>query len=128
MRLLLDTHTALWWLNEYEKLSPEAKSLLLDDENELFISVVSLWEIAIKISLGKLIAVKGGVSEINSIFQNMPVNLLALKPSHIEIVEVLPFIHRDPFDRMLIATAKSEDMAILTADKNIHEYDVLTLW
>ncbi|MCL2081605.1 MAG: type II toxin-antitoxin system VapC family toxin [Oscillospiraceae bacterium] len=128
MKLLLDTHAALWWVNEYEKLSPEAKSKLLDEDYELYISIASIWEIAIKASLGKLTGLSGGVSSLLQKIEDMPVYLLPVEPLYIETVEKLPFIHRDPFDRMLIATAKADDMAILTADENIHKYDILTIW
>ena len=128
MKLLLDTHTVLWWVNEYEKLSPTAKSLLLNEANDLYLSIISMWEIAIKSSLGKLTEFNGGVGAFSAKVRIMPVNLLPIKQNYIELVETLPFIHRDPFDRMLIAVAKTESMAILTADENIHEYDILTLW
>ncbi|MCL1806450.1 MAG: type II toxin-antitoxin system VapC family toxin [Oscillospiraceae bacterium] len=128
MKLLLDTHTALWWVNEHEKLSSDAKNMLLDDTHTLYISIVSAWEIAIKASLGKLPGFDGGASRFLTKVTEMPVLLLPVEPHHIEQVEPLPYIHRDPFDRLLIATAKSEGMTILTADKNIHQYDVPTVW
>jgi len=128
MKLLLDTHTALWLLNEYEQLSSVAKSLLLNDENTLHISVASAWEVAIKTSTGKLTEFDGGVGSFMAELEEMPIILLPIKPKYLEIVETLPFIHRDPFDRLLIATAKTENMIILTADENIHKYDVLTTW
>ena len=128
MKILLDTHVALWWINEHEKLSPEAKSILRNDENQLYFSIVSLWEIAIKTSLGKLADLSGGISAFTAQVAAMPVYLLPIKPRHVEIVEALPFVHRDPFDRMLVAAAKAEGMTILTADTNIHGYDVRTMW
>ena len=128
MKLLLDTHTALWWVNEYEKLSSEAKALLLNDAHTLYISIVSAWEIAIKISLRKLPGLNGGVRMFLEKMEDMPICLLAVTPRQIEMVETLPFIHRDPFDRMLVATAKAEGMTILTADENIRKYDVPSVW
>jgi len=128
MRYLLDTHTMLWWVNEYEKLSPQVKAILLNNENELFFSIASLWETAIKISIGKLSGLDGGIRVLLSKIDIMPVSMLPVTTNHIRIVEALPFIHRDPFDRIIIATAKTEEMTILSVDENIFKYDVLTVW
>ena len=128
MRLLLDTHTALWMVNEHEKLSPKAKSLLLDDEHDLFVSIASFWEVAIKSSLGKLTDLVGGVGAFAMQIDKMPIELLHIIPRHVGVVESLPFIHRDPFDRILIATAKSENLTLLTSDSNIPKYDVSCVW
>jgi len=128
MKLLLDTHTALWWVNEYEKLSPKAKAMLLDETHALYISIVSIWEIAIKVSLGKLTELIGGVGTFLVKIKDMPILLLPIEPRYVEMVETLPFIHRDPFDRLLVATAKVDGLTILTADENIHKYDVLSVW
>ena len=128
MKLLLDTHIALWWVNEHEKLSAKAQALLLNDEHSLYISTASAWEIAIKVSIGKLTELKGGVKTILARLDDIPVSILPVMPRHIEIVEALPFIHRDPFDRLLIATAKSDGLTILTADENIPKYDIPCEW
>ena len=128
MKLLLDTHTALWWVNEHEKLSPSARNMLLNDANVLYISVTSLWEIAIKISIGKMHGLRGGTGTFIAKLNQMPVSQLPVMQRHNEIVETLPFIHRDPFDRLLVATAKVEDMTIVTVDENIHKYDVRHVW
>jgi len=128
MKLLVDTHTALWWVDEYAKLSPKARELLLDEECVLYISIASIWEIAIKSSLGKLPRFNGGIRKFLTKTEEMPVNLIPITPRHVEIVETLPFIHRDPFDRLLVATAKADGMTILTADENIHKYDVPWVW
>ena len=128
MRVLLDTHTALWMVNEHEKLSSAAKTLLLNDEHELFISIASLWEMAIKVSLGKLSEMDGGVSAFLAQMKNMPIEFFPITTEHIEIIETLPFFHRDPFDRMLVATALSNDMTILTVDSNIPKYNVSCIW
>jgi PIN domain nuclease of toxin-antitoxin system len=128
MKILLDTHTALWMVNEHEKLSPSAKAMLLDDTNDLFISVASLWEAAIKVSLGKLSELDGGIGALLSKIEQMPIELFPITADHTKIVEELPFIHRDPFDRMLVATALADDMTILTADSNIPKYNVSSIW
>jgi len=128
MKLLLDTHTALWWVNEHEKLSSKAKELLLEEECILYISIASIWEIAIKSSLGKLPGFNGGVRKFLSKMKEMPVDLIPITNRHVEIVETLPFIHRDPFDRLLVATAIADGMTILTTDENIHKYAVPSAW
>jgi len=128
MKLLLDTHTALWWVNEYENLSSNAKKLLLDEACILYISIASIWEIAIKSSIGKLPGFNGGVGKFLSKMEEMPVDLITITLRHVEIVETLPFIHRDPFDRLLVATAIADGMTILTADENIRKYDVPSVW
>ena len=128
MKLLLDTHAFLWLVNEHEKLSSKAKALLLNDAHTLYISIVSAWEIAIKVSFGKLSEWNGGVGIFLARINDMPIGLLPITPYHVEMVETLPFIHRDPFDRLLVATAKVDGMTILTADENIHKYDVSYAW
>ncbi|MDR2560457.1 MAG: type II toxin-antitoxin system VapC family toxin [Holophagales bacterium] len=127
MKLLLDTHTALWWANEQEKFSPQVKAIMLNEEHRFFFSIASAWEIAIKVSVGKL-AIVGGIRAFFAKMGNSPISLLQVTQQHLEIVEALPFIHRDPFDRLLVAAAKAEGMTILTADGNIHKYDVPTVW
>ena len=128
MKLLLDTHAALWLINEYEKLSPKASDLILDDNNELFLSVASLWEIAIKVSKGKLTELNGGVNTFITQIENMPIELLPITPNQTIIIEKLPFIHKDPFDRIIVATATSENMTILTDDNDVQKYDVPSAW
>ena len=128
MKLLLDTHAAMWCVSERGKLSSKAKTMLLDEVHDLHVSIVSIWEIAIKISLGKLPHFSGGTKAFLTLLEEIPVSLLAVMPRHVEVVETLPFIHRDPFDRLLIATAKADGMTILTADGNIRKYDVPSTW
>ena len=128
MRILLDTHTVLWMVNAHENLSPTAKTLLLNDEHKLFISTASLWEMAIKVSLGKLSALEGGMGAFLSKMEHMPIEVLPITVAHITIVESLPFIHRDPFDRLIVATALADDMTIMTVDSNIPKYSVSCVW
>jgi len=128
MRLLLDTHTALWLVNEHEKLSSKVTSMLMDEAHELYISIISAWEIAIKASIGKLSEFAGGSKAFLAQIDDMPISILTVTPKHIEIVETLPFHHRDPFDRLIIGTANAENMTILTADENIQRYEVNWVW
>ena len=128
MKLLLDTHTALWLLNEYEKLPSSARDYLRDEANALYISVVSTWEVAIKHSIGKLTEFPGGVKLFISALNDLSIEIITVLPEYVEVVEELPFIHRDPFDRLIIATALCENMTIITADENIQKYDVRYIW
>ena len=128
MKLLIDTHTALWLFNEHEKISSPARDCLLNEESELYISIASAWEIAIKHSLGKLTEFPGGVRLFLSAINENPIEIIPILPEYVEKVEVLKYIHSDPFDRIIISTALCEDMAILTADENIHKYNVKCVW
>ena len=127
MKYLLDTHAALWLFEGNEKLSQAAKEIIFDEKNEIYISVLSAWEVAVKVSLNKLVFDGGSeaflyASEINNI------ELVNVQGDYIVIVEKLPFIHSDPFDRLLISTAISENMTIITVDENIKKYAVAWIW
>jgi len=128
MRILIDTHVFLWMDAEPSRLSPHAASILKRLEVDVFVSVVSIWEIAIKQAIGKLTlstpltdAIKA--HKINSGLQILPVTL-----PHVLGVESLPLHHKDPFDRLLIAQAISEDMTIVSADHVYASYPVRHLW
>jgi len=128
MKILIDTHVALWLFNDYEKLSRIASDCLRDEENELYISIASAWEVAIKHSLGKLPEFSGGARRfLHAIYDN-PIQVIGINPEYVEEIENLPYIHRDPFDRIIIATALCEGMVILTADENVQKYDVNFRW
>ena len=128
MKLLLDTHVAIWWMHKPEKLSTKVKALLMDDTNTLYVSLVSAWEVAIKASIGKLPEFEGGVKAFLAEMEKNPVVFLSVEKQHVAMVETLPFHHRDPFDRLLVATAMVGNMSILTADENIFKYDVPSVW
>ena len=128
MKLLIDTHAALWLFNEHENLPSAVKEHLLDEANELYISIASAWEIAIKHSLGKLREFSGGVKRFLFAVRKSAIEIITVLPQYVETVEELPYIHRDPFDRIIIATAICEDMSIVTTDKNIRNYDVKCVW
>ncbi|MDR2568711.1 MAG: type II toxin-antitoxin system VapC family toxin [Oscillospiraceae bacterium] len=128
MKLLIDTHAALWLFNEHENLPSSVREHLLDEANELYMSIASAWEIAIKHSLGKLPEFNGGVKRFFYVVEEYPIELIAVLPQYVETVEVLPYVHRDPFDRIIIATAMCEDMSIVTSDENIRKYNVKCVW
>jgi len=97
-------------------------------DRSLHNSVASAWEVAIKYSLGKLPEFSGGVKRFLQAIHENPIEIVGVASEYVEKVEELPYIHRDPFDRIIIATALCEDMTILTADENIKKYDVKRIW
>jgi PIN domain nuclease of toxin-antitoxin system len=118
MRLLLDTHILLWWLANSPSLPQRARDLISDPANAVFVSAVSLWEIWLKHSLGKLILPPDFQERLaGEAFENLP--LLA---SHTRAVASLPWHHRDPFDRMLIAQASTTELTLISADEAVASY------
>lgn len=124
MKLLLDTHAALWWLADDVRLGPEAARQLSDDSNRVLLSAAVVWEVSIKRSLGKLEAPTDLASTLlGAGAQPLPITL-----DHAAAVEALPAHHRDPFDRMLIAQAHAEGAAIISQDDRLRNYDVRLVW
>ncbi len=123
MKLLLDTHAALWWLAG-EPVGEEAERLLTDDTNRVLLSAAVVWEIAIKRSLGKLDAPSGLVETLTS----AGAAPMAITLEHAATVERLPHHHRDPFDRLLVAQATVEGAPIVSADEELRFYDVPVVW
>ncbi len=127
MNCLLDTHTLIWFLNGDKKLSKDVIVLIEDTKNKKFISICSLWEISIKLGLKKL-EFDGTISEIVDLIEENDFEILPLSIDHIVEYQGLPFVRRDPFDRMLVVQAKVEDLTILTKDENIPLYSIKTIW
>jgi len=128
MRALLDTHVFLWWITADPQMSPLAREIISNGENELFFSAASGWEIAIKAKLGKL-RLTGDICSL--IVDQLAINnftALPVQMYHALHVYNLPDYHRDPFDRLLIAQAQTEGLPILTADPQIARYPVKVLW
>lgn len=117
---LLDTHILLWWLSGDKKLGKKKTDLIAKSTNHILVSTVSIWEIVIKKSLGKL-KIPGNLKEI--IYES-EFEILSITPDHVLYLENLPAIHNDPFDRLLISQSICEDMIFVTADKIIPKYDV----
>lgn len=118
MKLLLDTHLLLWWLSNSPLLPAQARQLIGDPDNTIFVSAVSLWEVWLKSSLGKLRVPSGFAQKLaTEPFEDLP-----LRAEHTPAVAMLEWHHRDPFDRMLIAQAKSENLLLLTADSALAAY------
>jgi PIN domain nuclease of toxin-antitoxin system len=117
----------MWYLNDDEKMPESVKDIINNGSNTVYVSVASIWEVAIKISIKKLTFDSGIDSFIEAIEDN-DFTLLAIEPEHIKKVVELPFIHRDPFDRLLIAQSMVEDTAIITSDETILKYDINHIW
>ena len=124
MRILIDTNCWLWMVSEPERLSKQARRRIVDAGNERVLSAVSAWEIAIKYSIGKLQLPEPPTEFVPSRMALTLTTSLAVQLSHALQASRLPFHHRDPFDRLLIAQAQVEKLPILTADRQFSSYDV----
>ncbi|MCE7860023.1 MAG: type II toxin-antitoxin system VapC family toxin [Chloroflexi bacterium CFX2] len=127
MKLLLDTHVFLWWDSEPEKLPQRVLNSLQNPENTLVLSVVSIWEMQIKIQLGKL-SVKMPLAELIEQQRQNGIEILSVTASHVFAVESLPDHHKDPFDRLLVAQAIVEDMILVSSDPRIAQYPAKVEW
>ena len=125
MNYLLDTHAILWYAQGSAELSTKARSLI--ESEECFYSIASLWEIAIKQKLGKIDAALT-ILELEAFCKSAHFVQLPTRTEYIEKTKSLDFIHRDPFDRLLIALAQTEDLTIITRDSIIPKYNVKTIW
>ena len=127
MKLLLDTHTFIWFINGDKRLSSKAKTEILKSSNSKFVSIVSIWEMAVKISLGKL-KINHPYKDVIRQIEKNGFEILPVIFEHTDVVRQLEFHHRDPFDRLLIAQAISEEMTIISKDENFHNYQVKITW
>lgn len=129
MKVLLDTHAFLWWIGDDPSLSKMARQVIGDAESEVYLSAVSVWEMAIKARTGKLKVFSGDLEQFinqhirGNAFQPLPITL-----RHSARVHTLSNHHRDPFDQMLVAQSQVEQLPIISADKMIHSYDVDIIW
>ncbi len=128
MTLLLDTQAFLWWITDSPKLSDPARAALKDEGNEILFSAASAWEIATKVSIGKLPLPASPSEYVPLQMQLNGIQPLSITPAHALHLHSLPWHHRDPFDRMLVAQAQLEAIPIITVDPMIHRYDVQIVW
>ena len=128
MRLLLDTHTFLWFLLDDLRLSPTARELIDDPANDIEVSPATYWEIAIKISLGKYELPEPYDVFIEREIATNDFRILPIEPKHTAALIILPYHHRDPFDRLLVAQAMAEDIPIVSVDLAFDAYPVTRLW
>ena len=128
MKLLLDTHVFLWMSLDAPPLSRQARDLLADTDNVLLLSAASYWEIAIKVSLGKYRLDEPLEDFVNRELEKNSMQILPIEPRHAAQLASLPFHHRDPFDRMLIAQALVERVAVVSRDVALDGYGVHRVW
>lgn len=128
MNLLLDTHAFLWFIEGSERLSATARELIEESANRPFLSAASLWEMAIKLSLGRLHMGRPFEDLIPEQMRLNGIQLLGIELEHVAPVTTLPFHHRDPFDRLLVAQAMVEQMPIVSADPAFDAYPIGRLW
>jgi len=124
MKLLLDTHTFLWFVNDNPKLSNHLKDLIEDTNNTSYLSVASLWEMSIKFNLGKLTLDPNYEEFVEREVTTSTIQLLNIELEHLRINSTLPFHHRDPFDRLIIAQSIVEDIPIVSVDSAFDKYSV----
>ena len=122
-RLLLDTHALLWWLADDSTLGESTRAMIASHDNVIFVSAASIWEIAIKKTLGKLVAPDG----LDTVLEQEGFEALPIEVFHAEQAGALPAHHRNPFDRMLVAQAQAEGLTVISADPQLAEYGIRVL-
>jgi PIN domain nuclease of toxin-antitoxin system len=128
VNLLLDTHAFLWFIAGDSSLSKAARSAIEDEGNNLYLSVASLWEIAIKVSIDKLTLSEPFEVLIPEQLAENGIELLDISVEHTALIVSMPFHHRDPFDRLIVAQSKVEKMTLVSADDAFDAYEVARLW
>ena len=127
MAFLLDTHTFLWFLEGNEKLSKKALIKMLDLNKKCYISIASLWEITIKLQLGKL-ELNFDFNELVEYLKRNHIEILPIYFNHLKVLSVLPLYHRDPFDRIILSQAIAEKFTIISQDSEFKSYKAKLLW
>lgn len=128
MRALLDTHAFLWFLLDDPRLGAAARRLIEDPSNQILVSPATLWEIAIKIGLGKYVLPEPYESFVDSQLALNGFDILPILPRHTARLTDMPFHHRDPFDRLLVAQALAEGIALVSIDPRLEEYGIGRVW
>ena len=127
MDLLLDTHALIWFINGDNTLPDNVINKIKDIRTNCFVSIASIWEIAIKLSLGKL-ELNGSLEDISRIMERYQIELLPISFDHIQKLLTLESHHRDPFDRIIISQGQVENLKIVTRDENFIKYNVEIIW
>jgi PIN domain nuclease of toxin-antitoxin system len=128
MKLLFDTQSFLWFISGNSKLSESARQLIEAEDNQIYLSMASLWEMGIKISLGKLILDQPFETMIPAQLAQNGIEVVPIEFSHVTVVANLPFHHRDPFDRLIAAQAHIEKMSVVSSDEMFDTYGLSRLW
>ena len=127
MKFLFDTHAILWAGENSPLLSERAKKAFLSQTAEKYVSIASAWEVAIKLGTQKL-SLEGGLSEFFRMIDDNGLIMLGVEREYLDRLHELPSWHKDPFDRLIISTANTENLTLVTVDENIQKYDVSWLW
>jgi PIN domain nuclease of toxin-antitoxin system len=127
MELLLDTHALLWFYSGDSALSDKAQRLIRGSGTRCYLSVASLWEITIKLGLGKL-KLDSGIADLFHFIERNHIEVLQIEFEHLIQLQQLPDIHRDPFDRLIISQARAENLPVVSKDLFFSSYDVVTVW
>jgi len=127
MKFLLDTHAFIWFVENDSNLTITSKTIIQEESNVVLLSIVSLWEITIKVSLNKL-EISRNIDEIIEFIPENGFEILPILPLHLIELSRLPFHHRDPFDRLLVAQAKSENVHFISKDEILDKYIVKRIW
>ncbi|MFN4871353.1 MAG: type II toxin-antitoxin system VapC family toxin [Pseudanabaena sp.] len=128
MKLLLDTHAFLWFIEGNQNLSLTAQNAIESPTNQRYLSIASLWEIAIKVSIGKLEIGMTLTELVNREVYGNAINLLEIQSQHLDTLATLPFHHKDPFDRLILAQGLTEKIPIITKDSVFANYPVTLIW
>jgi PIN domain nuclease of toxin-antitoxin system len=126
--MLLDTHVLLWWLSGNEAVPLASRQAIASDENEVFVSAASVWEISIKHKLGRLPTAAFLIGDLDNLVERRGFSALAITLDHGDRAGALPLHHKDPFDRMLIAQALAESLTLVSNDRLFDRYGVARLW
>ncbi|HMO76825.1 MAG TPA: type II toxin-antitoxin system VapC family toxin [Sphingopyxis sp.] len=121
MRLLLDTHALIWWLEDSPRLGPVSRALIADADNDVLVSILSLWEITIKWRVGKL---ERSGSHFGDLLGDQRIDLLPVTVDHVRALDALAFHHGDPFDHLILAQAEEERLTIVTSDRQMTLYGI----
>lgn len=128
MRLLIDSHALIWYVDQHQQLSATSHAAMSDPANELLLSAGSIWEIAIKIGLGKLVLTQPYLPWMSQALSDLSITVLPITIEYADAHASLPKHHSDPFDRLIVAQALVEEVAIVSADARMDDYGVTRLW
>lgn len=128
MRILLDSHALIWWLSDDPRLSPVARALIADVSNTVLVSSATAWELSTKVRLGKLVDGTGVIPRLPDVLLERGMTELPVTVAHAVEAGALPGPHRDPFDRMLIAQSRIEEVPVVTIDSVFQAYSVDVMW
>ncbi|OFX57545.1 MAG: twitching motility protein PilT [Bacteroidetes bacterium GWC2_40_13] len=127
MKLLIDTHVLIWFITGDTRLPEKSIKQIKNLNTKCFVSIASIWEITIKISLGKL-EINGGLNELSKLMKRFDIEVLPITFEHLQVLIDLEFLHRDPFDRIIVSQGIAEELTIITIDEYIPKYKVKTMW